>query len=55
MHTLISVDLTTAVNNGDKKTYSSPRLIPLAATDIESGTTSNIAEASGGGLLNTHS
>jgi hypothetical protein len=55
MHTLISVDLTTAVSNGDKRTYSPPRLIPLAATDVESGATSHIAEASGGGLLNTHS
>lgn len=55
MHTLISVDLTTAVSNGDKRTYSPPRLIPLAATDVESGTTSNIAEATGGGLLNTNS
>lgn len=55
MHTLISVDLTIAVSNGDKRTYSPPRLIPLAATNVESGATANIAEASGGGLLNTHS
>lgn len=52
MHPLINVDLTTSVNNGDKRTYSLPRLIPLAAIDVESGTTTNIAEASGGGLLN---
>lgn len=55
MHTPISVDLTTAVSNGDKRIYSPPRLIPLAATKVASGTTSHIAEASGGGLLNTHS
>ena len=44
IHTLISVDLTTADSNGDKRTYEPPRLIPLAATDVESGTTVNIAE-----------
>ncbi len=55
MHTLISVDLTTAVSNGDKRAYSPPRLIPLAATDVESGATAYIAEGTGGGLLNTHS
>lgn len=55
MHTLISVDLTTDVSNGEKRTYSPPRLIPLAATDVESGTTAYIAESNGGGLLNTHS
>ena len=55
MHTLIRGDLTTGVSNGDKRTYSAPRLIPLAATDVESGTTVHIAEASAGGLLNTHS
>lgn len=55
MHTLISVDLTTAVSNCDKRTYSPPRLIPLAATNVESGTTQHIAEANGGGLLNTDS
>ena len=54
--TLISVDLTTAVSNGDKRTYSPPRLISLASTDVESGATSRISEASnGGGLLNTNS
>lgn len=57
MHALISVDLTTVVSNGDKRTYSPPRLTPLVDTDVESGATSHIAEASGGGggLLNTHS
>lgn len=55
MYPLINVDLTTCVSNGDKRTYSPPRLTPLIATDVKSGTTSNIAEASGGGLLNTHS
>jgi hypothetical protein len=55
MHTLISVDLTTAVSNGDKRTYAPPRLILLAATNVESGTTQNIAEGTGGGLLNEHS
>ena len=55
MHILIRVDLTTGVSNGDKRTYSPPRLTPLAITDVESGATANIAEASGGGLLNTHS
>ena len=54
-HILIRVNLTTAVRNGDKRIYSPPRLIPLAATDVESGATQNISEASGGGLLNTHS
>jgi hypothetical protein len=53
MHALIRVDLTTVVSNGDKRTYSPPRLIPLAATDVESGSTSNIAEGTGGGLLNS--
>lgn len=53
MHPLIRVDLTTAVSNDDKKTYSPPRLIPLAAIDVESGTTTHIAEADGGGLLNS--
>lgn len=51
MHTLISVDFTTAVSNGDKRAYSPPRLIPLATTDTESGVVQNIAEADGGGLL----
>ena len=55
MHALISVDLTTVGSNGDKRTYSPPRLIPLAATDVESGSTAHIAEGTGGGLLNTHS
>lgn len=55
MHTPISVDLTTADSNGDKRTYSPPRLIPLAATDLESGATAYIAEGTGGGLLNSHS
>ena len=55
MHALISVDLTTVVSNGDKRTYSPPRLILLAATDVESGTNSYIAEGTGGGLLNTNS
>jgi hypothetical protein len=55
MHTLIRVDLTTVVSTGDKRTYSPPRLIPLAATDVESGTNSNIAEGTGGGLLNDQS
>ena len=55
MHTLISVDLTTDVSHGDKRTYSPPRLIHLAATDVESGTTVYIAEGTGGGLLNTPS
>ena len=54
-HTPISVDLTTAVSKGDKRTYSPPRLIPLPATDVESGATVFIAEGTGGGLLNTHS
>lgn len=57
MHTLISVDLTTGVSNGDKRTYSPPRLIPLPATDVETGDTAYIAEASHGvgvgGLLNS--
>ncbi len=53
VHTLISVDLTTADSNGDKRTYEPPRLIPLAATDVESGTTVNIREGTGGGLLNS--
>lgn len=52
MHTLLSVDLTTVVSNGGKRTYSPPRLIPLAAIDVGSGTTTNIAEVTGGGLLN---
>lgn len=51
MDTLESVDSTMCVSNGDEKTYSPPRLIILTATDVESGTTTNIAEASGGGLL----
>lgn len=55
MHTLIKVDLTTAIRHDDKKIYSPPRLIPLAATDVASGATSYIAEGTGGGLLNTHS
>lgn len=55
MHPLIRVDLTTPVSNGDKRAYSPPRLIPLAATNVESGNTQYIAEADGGGLLNTHS
>lgn len=65
MHIFISVDLTDipqgmsdltiCVSNGDKRTYSSPRLIPLAAVDVESGYTAHIAEGTGGGLLNTHS
>jgi hypothetical protein len=54
IHTLISVDLTTTVSNGDKKTYSPPRLIHLAATDVNTGATVYIAEGTGG-LLNTHS
>jgi hypothetical protein len=55
MHTLISVDLTTAVSNGDKRTYSPPRLTLLPATDVESGVTDPISETNGGGLLNTDS
>lgn len=55
MYNLISVDLTTAVSNGDKRTYLPPRLILLAATNVESGTTAPIAETNGGGLLNTNS
>ena len=55
IRTLIRVDLTNGVINGEKRTYSPPRLILLAATDVASGATSYIAEASGGGLLNTHS
>jgi hypothetical protein len=55
MHTLIKVDLTTAVSHGDKRTYSPPRLIPLATIDVKTGATSYIAEGTGGGLLNTHS
>ena len=53
MHTLISVDLTTGVSNGDKRTYSPPRLIPLPTIDVESGHAMNIAEGTGGGLLNS--
>ena len=54
MHTHISVDLTTGATNGDKRTYSPPRLIPLAATDVESGYSEHIAEATAGsGLLNS--
>jgi len=53
MPPLISVDLTTAVSNGDKKTYSPPRLILLAMIDVKSGTASVIAETCNG-LLNSH-
>lgn len=51
--TLINVDLTTCVSNGEKRTYSPPRLIPLADVNVESGATSHIAEGTGGGLLNS--
>ncbi len=53
--TLISVDLTTSVSNGDKKIYSPPLLTILGNTNVESGATTNIAEASCGGLLNLES
>ena len=49
----LSVDLTTAVSNGDKKTYSPPRLIPLAMTDVKSDQNGFIAETCGG-LLSSH-
>ena len=54
-HILIRVNLTTDVSKGEKRTYSPPRLILLATTNVESGATLNISEATGGGLLNTHS
>ena len=52
----INVDLTTCVRNDDnKRTYSPQRLTLLAVIDVASGATANIAEGTGGGLLNTHS
>lgn len=51
--TLINVDLTTCVSSGEKRTYSPPRLILLTAVNVESGITTNIAEGTGGGLLNS--
>lgn len=51
--TLINVDLTTCVSDGEKSTYSPPRLTLLTAFNVESGATTNIAEISGGGLLNS--
>lgn len=53
VHTPISVDLTTCVSNGGKRTYSPPRLISMMAIKVESGSTANIAEGTGGGLLNS--
>ncbi len=55
MDPLISDDSITCVNDGEKKTYSPPRLIILTGTNVESGTTSNIAEASAGGILSIES
>jgi len=51
--TLINVDLATCVSDREKSTYSPPRLTLLAAINVESGDTMNIAETDGGGLLSS--